>query len=181
MKMESEQSGSDDWRVPALDFSERMGRLAEHHGHPRMLGRVVGWLMVCEPPHQTTAQLARALKASVSAVHTIVRGLLDKGLVDRITFPGERSAYYRIPEDAATRMFRTGLPNVTAIRQLAEDGLKTFSWRSTEENQRLRELYEFHAFFEREMPRLLERWEEERQRRSREVPGSDEGRGNNSG
>ncbi len=154
--------GSDDWRSLALEFSERMGRVSEGHGHPRMLGRVVGWLMVCDPPHQTIAQLARALKASNSAVHTIVRGLVEKGILDKVTFPGERSAYYQIPEDAATRMFRSGLPNVTAMRQLAEEGLRVFSGRGAEHNRRLQEMYDLHAFFEREMPRLLERWEQER-------------------
>ncbi len=160
--LEAEVEGGHDWRPLALDFSERMGRLSETQGHPRMLGRVVGWLMVCDPPYQTIAQLARALKVSNSAVHAVVRGLVDKGILDRVTFPGERSAYYQIPEEAATRMFRNSLPNITALRQLAEDGLHAFAWRGAERNRRLAEMYELHAFFEREMPRLIERWEQER-------------------
>ena len=159
---EGETEAAHDWRPLALDFSERMGRLSENQGHPRMLGRVVGWLMVCDPPHQTIAQLARALKASNSAIHAVVRALVDKAILDRLTFPGERSAYYQIPDEAATRMFRNSLPNITALRQLAEDGLRAFSWRGDERNRRLQEMYELHAFFEREMPRLIERWEQER-------------------
>ncbi len=151
-----------DWRPLALEFSERMGRLSENQGHPRMLGRVVGYLMVCDPPHQTIAQIARALKASNSAVHAVVRALMDKAILDKVTFPGERSAYYRIPEDAATRMFRNSLPNITALRQLAEDGLRAFAWRRPDLNRRLEAMYELHAFFEREMPLLIERWEQKR-------------------
>jgi hypothetical protein len=36
-----------------LAFVEEFGRLLEEEGAPRIAGRILGWLLICEPPHQS--------------------------------------------------------------------------------------------------------------------------------
>jgi hypothetical protein len=59
-------------------------------GAPRMVGRVLGWLLVCEPPEQSAAELADALQASKGSISTATRVLLRMGLIERVRMRGER-------------------------------------------------------------------------------------------
>ena len=42
-------------------FVEEVGLLFEHAGLPRMAGRILGWLLICDPPHQSPGELAEVL------------------------------------------------------------------------------------------------------------------------
>ncbi len=163
--MESEE-GRERWRQDAEEFVEQLGLLAESHGHPRMAGRVLGWLLVCQPPHQTVAELADGLKASRSAVNAVVNLLAGMSMLERVALPGERSIYFQVPDDGGLRFMRSGLPNLAAMRAAAELGLSRLGWREAGHNRRLVLMRDLYAFFEREMPLLIESWE--REIRSRE-------------
>src|SRR4051794_31547495 len=75
-----------------LSFADEFGRFfARQYGMAPMMGRVAGWLLICDPPAQTAAEIADALQASRSAVGTAV-DVLEKNLVVRRTrAPGERA------------------------------------------------------------------------------------------
>jgi hypothetical protein len=52
-----------------LTFADKLGRFfARQHGLPPVLGRVFAWLLICDPPEQTAAEIAEALHTSRSAV-----------------------------------------------------------------------------------------------------------------
>ena len=60
------------WRMPRdeeITFADHMGRFyARRYAYPPMVGRVLGYLLVCEPRDQTIAELSEALLASRSAI-----------------------------------------------------------------------------------------------------------------
>ena len=47
-----------------LAFVEEFGRLLEEEGAPRIAGRILGWLLICEPPYQSFNDLVGVLGAS---------------------------------------------------------------------------------------------------------------------
>ena len=51
-------------------FAEEVGIVFEQTGLPRMAGRILGWLLIAEPPHQSTEQLINALMASKGSIST---------------------------------------------------------------------------------------------------------------
>ena len=58
-----------------ITFADHMGRFyARRYGFPPMVGRLLGYLAVCDPPEQTIGELAEALLASRSAVAGAVKG-----------------------------------------------------------------------------------------------------------
>ncbi|MCS6791721.1 MAG: MarR family transcriptional regulator [Oscillatoriaceae bacterium SKW80] len=140
-------------------FIEEVGVLFELTGLPRMAGRILGWLLICNPPHQSTSDLAEVLQASKGSISTMTRLLIQGGLVERISMPGERRDYFCIKLGAWSAMIEQRLAQITAIRQLAERGLEIV--KDKEARARLQEMRDFHAFFEREMPALVERWQQE--------------------
>jgi DNA-binding transcriptional regulator GbsR (MarR family) len=141
-----------------------MGLRYEEDGFPRMAGRLAGWLLVCEPPHQTARQLAEVLGVSPGSISAMTRVLLQCGCVEKIAVPGQRSACYRMRTGAWTEMMNSLLVRTRKKRILAEEGLRLTVGRSPESRQRLAELHDFQAFIERELPAVLRRWEEESSR-----------------
>src|SRR5580693_10368182 len=72
-------------------FIESLGMQLElEAGAPRMVGRVLGWLLVCDPPEQSAAELAERLQASKGSISTATRLLLRMGMIERVRLRGER-------------------------------------------------------------------------------------------
>ncbi|MFC2020485.1 GbsR/MarR family transcriptional regulator [Chloroflexota bacterium] len=142
-------------------FAEEVGIFFEQTGMPRMAGRILGWLMVSEPPHQTTAELAQALQASMGSISTMTRLLIRIGLIERINLPGQRRDCFCIKTGAWHQMLRDSLTQTTAFRQLAERGLELIDDKAHLNRRWIEEMHDMYIFFERELPALFERWEEE--------------------
>lgn len=102
-------------------FIERVGRFWESIAGSRTAGRILGWLMICEPQHQSSADLMRALAISSGSASTQTRQLENLGLVERITFPGDRSSYYHLPEKVWSKV-ANDLSRLVEMRKVAEAG-----------------------------------------------------------
>ena len=51
-------------------FVEELGLLFAELGQPRMMGRMLAWLLICEPPDQSSSDLVGALGASKATIST---------------------------------------------------------------------------------------------------------------
>ena len=152
-------------QVEEKDFVEEVGIFFEQSGLPRMAGRILGWLMISNPPHQTTGELAEALLASKGSISTMTRLLIRIGLIERLSLPGQRRDYFRIKGGAWHQMIKDSLVQMTVFRQLIERGLKLIEDKAHFNRQWLEEMHHMYTFFEREFPALLERWEQEHKKK----------------
>ena len=143
-------------------FVEGVGQLLAGQGLPRMAGRIWAWLLICEPPKQTAAQLAEELRASRGSISDSARLLTSAGLISRTTRPGDRREYFSIPPGAVTTLMQARVPSVVAMRRLMDEGLSLLEDRPADQRARLQEVRDVYAFFERELPAMLERFERER-------------------
>ena len=150
-------------------FVEDVGIFFEREGMPRMAGRVLGWLMICDPPYQSPAELAEALLASKGSISTMTRLLIRIGLIERFVIPGERHDHFRIKPGAWGHMMEQGVDQIKVVRQLAERGLELTKGKNLLTRQWFDEMRDMYAFFEREFPALVERWEEEREKRQSQL------------
>ncbi len=141
-----------------MPFVEKLGFVSEAQGQPRMAGRVMGWLLVCEPAWQSVAEIALALQSSRSAINAIVNRMVEFGMFEPVAVPGERTTYYRINSDGGELLFENMVNNLRVMRELSEAGLQALAWRSPESNRRLEDMRAMHAFMEDQMPLMLERW-----------------------
>ncbi|UGY94152.1 GbsR/MarR family transcriptional regulator [Streptomyces gobiensis] len=129
-------------------------------GLPLGAGRIIGYLLVCEPAERTAGQLASELKASAGSVSTNLRRLLDTGLVRRRTRAGQRSAVYRLNRDCWLALMRREAERLSTFRILAEKGLAALGEeRDTERGGRLREAYELYRRLEEDLASMWERWD----------------------
>ena len=143
-------------------FVEHIALFYEDGGLPRIAGRILGWLLVCEPPWRSAPELAEELQISKGSVSTMTRLLMEYGLLERIAQPGERATFFRVNHDGFERVFAKQLLTAAAGRELIDEGLELLHDEPRERLARLKGLKALYAFFEREMPRLLEAWRKER-------------------
>lgn len=153
--------GNPDGASPAhLAFVEDVAIAFEQGGLPRMAGRVIGWLLICDPPEQSSAQLTQILQASKGSISTATRLLVPSGLVERRSQPGQRRDYFRIRPEAWVALVKLRLNQVTSFRQLTQRGLTLLEPGPPERRARLESVNELYAWLEHELPALWERWQE---------------------
>jgi DNA-binding transcriptional regulator GbsR (MarR family) len=139
-------------------FVEAVAQHLYAQGMPRMAGRIWGYLLICEPPQQTAAELATALHASRGSISGVVRLLEAGGLVRRSTRPGDRLERFSVPPDFATEVLKGRTAVITTWRRLVEEGLDVLADRPPESRDRLEDLRDVYAFLEAEFPAMLERF-----------------------
>lgn len=105
--------------------------------------------------------LVEGLQVSKSSVSTATRTLIQMGLIQRISLPGERRDYYRVTDGVWENAFRDRFGQVAEFRKLAERGLALLTDKPAEQRERLEEMRDLYAFIEQAVPRLLVEWEEQ--------------------
>ncbi len=129
-------------------FVERVGRWWESFAGSRAAGAILGWLMVCEPAHQSSTRLAEAVKISAGSVSTQTRLLERIGLVERITFPGDRMTYYQLRNHVWLQMMWSEQQRIEEMRDIADAARSVMP---DERPDRVEDLGRVAEFF-------LERW-----------------------
>ena len=136
-------------------FVEEMGQFLGSIGMTPMAGRMWGWLLICDPPEQTAAEIATALHASRGSVSGTARLLATAGLVRRATRPGDRKEYFSAPAEALDSMLASAGSIYRQMRGIAERGLAATADRPPESRARLQEFHDVMGFVEREVPALI--------------------------
>ena len=150
-------------------YVEDFGLLFEGAGGSRMVGRVLGLLLVSETPELSAEEIAESLRASQGAISNATRTLVQIGLVRRLTRPGERRAYFGVNSDAWQETTRQQIAGSRAFREMAERGLELTEPGDPKARRGLEAMRDFYAFWERELSEVLARWEEEKRQGGREV------------
>ena len=138
-------------------FAEDVGRVFEGFGVSRMAGRVLGWLLICDPPRQSSRDLIEALGATKGSISTATRMLEASGLIDRIAVPGRRGDAFELRPEAFYQA-HDQLGTMRVFRELMERGLAVLGDDHGPRADRLRLTRDFYAYLEREFPVLVERF-----------------------
>lgn len=100
---------------------EQIGVLFERSGFAPMTGRVFAYLLVCDPPHKDFFAIQAFLKASKSAISNALTALTSEGLVDYITFSGDRRRYFRINMPGWLNSLKNKLRRVSILGELLDE------------------------------------------------------------
>lgn len=145
-----------------LIFADHVGRFyAREHGFPPMAGRLLGYLMICDPPQQTIDDLAEALMASRSAITGAVKLMEGFGLVLRTRKAGERVDRVSPRLEALEpRNFESRLFQEQAA--LFREGLALLADAPPARRAPLEELTALADFLGERLPQVLAEWRERR-------------------
>jgi len=162
-------------RDEEITFADHMGRFyARRFAFPPMAGRVLGYLLVCDPPAQTIAELSDALLASRSAVTGALDVLERIDTIQRSRAAGERMDRVRVDlSSAESRGF--DVTEYQELGDLAREGLEVLKDAPADRRESLMELEAFADWLVERMRTLQQEWETHRDalRASGELPGKD--------
>lgn len=145
---------------PERQFAEEMAVTFERFGFPRGAGRLLGWLLICEPARQSTSDIVAALGLSKASVSTAVRLLESYGLLTRAVVFGDRNDYYELRPDAFESA-HSQLGTFQVFIALMDRGLAAIQDVDGPRAARLRETAAFYRFLEREWPAMVQRFQRE--------------------
>ncbi|MGB7860813.1 MAG: hypothetical protein WBM90_09980 [Acidimicrobiia bacterium] len=136
------------------DFVERVGRWWEQLFGSRTAGRILAWLMICEPAYQSSQQIVDALHTSAGSVSTQTRYLEGFGLVEKVTFPTDRATYYQFRSNAWLQMMWSEHQRIGEMLAIANAGEQVLP---DDRPDRVLELRRMSEFLLAEWPDLMER------------------------
>jgi hypothetical protein len=138
---------------PEQQFAEDAALVLADLGLPPSYGKMLGWLLICDPPEQTLTQVADALGISKGSASTGFKLLDTGGLIRRVAAPGRRGAYYEMTPDAIIQAAASNKHRL--FRELMERGLALLSDPEGPRGDRLRVTRDFYAYIERQLPQLI--------------------------
>jgi DNA-binding MarR family transcriptional regulator len=145
-----------------ITFADHMGRFyARRYSFPPMMGRLLGYLAVCDPPEQSIGELADALLASRSAITGAVKVLENAHAVRRLRVAGERMDRVRI-DVTSPRALGLDISEYEELSELAQEGLEVVRDAPAERRAAMLELSAFAEFLLERIPVLQQEWKDRR-------------------
>ncbi|HTW20621.1 MAG TPA: MarR family transcriptional regulator [Mycobacteriales bacterium] len=155
-----------------LTFADHAGRFyARRYGMAPMVGRLLGYLLICEPREQSIAELADALLASRSAIAGAVNSLETLRLIRRSRAAGERMDRVSIDLNSPHSM-GFDVSEYEGLAELAREGLTVLADAPAERRAALVEMAVFADWLTARLPEWERDWlaHRERLRDSGELP-----------
>jgi DNA-binding MarR family transcriptional regulator len=146
-----------------LTFADHTGRFyARRYGMAPMVGRLLGYLTVCDPREQSITELADALLASRSAIAGAVNTLETLRLIQRSRAAGERMDRVRIDMSGPNAM-GFDISEYQEQGELAREGLRLLADGPPERRAILLEWAAFADFLVERLPLMEKEWKERRE------------------
>ncbi len=145
-----------------IHFIEDIALFFERMGMPRMAGRILGVLLISDPPAQSITDLSERLKAGKSSISIMARLLTENGLIERVASPVPRRDYYRFKPGGWILYMRQWLGLMSALHQITERGMSLMADKPIELKERLLEAHDLFSYVEQEFPALLTELENRR-------------------
>jgi hypothetical protein len=141
-----------------ITFADHVGRFyARRYAFPPMVGRLLGYLAVCDPPEQSIGELSEALLASRSAITGAVKSLETMHSLTRSRTAGDRVDKVRIDMSTPQSM-GMDISEYQELSDLAGEGLDLLHDASPERRAVLLEMSAFATFLLDQIPRMEREW-----------------------
>ena len=133
-------------RRDVLGWVERVAAFfVEEYALPPITGRVIGWLLICEPPTQSAGEIADAIGASRASLTTTLRFLVTGGFVQRHRRPGDRTTYFGVDDDMWETVVQRRIASMMSFSEITIEGMNLVG-PSSRRADRLRAAREFFSW-----------------------------------
>ena len=149
-------------RDEEITFADHVGRFyARRYAFPPMVGRVLGYLLVCDPPEQSIAELSEALLASRSAITGALEVLERLHTIHRSRAAGERMDRVRL-DFSSPQARGFDITEYQELGDLAREGLEVLKDAPSERRAELSEMAAFADWLVDRTRVLQQEWEAHR-------------------
>jgi len=147
------------------EMVERMGVWFSSLGSSRATGQIFGYLIVCDPAEQAAGDIAAGTGMSRASVSSGARMLVQLQAIEERHRVGDRKTYYRL---RSSWWVQAATTKMSGFGQLADEARSIKAAGGLTRTDGLDEMIEFAQFWSEEMPKLRERWEQQRRQTTRE-------------
>jgi DNA-binding transcriptional regulator GbsR (MarR family) len=148
---------NDEMDEGARQLIDAVGLFFEDAGVPRIGGRLLGLLLLAERP-LSLDEVARTLSVSRASVSTNSRMLLYTGMIERVSFPGDRRDYYQFSARGWEGSVEADIKATRTLLRIMTETLATLDPANAAGRMRLHESVAFYSFIAEELTAMLERW-----------------------
>jgi len=138
------------------DFSLKIEEL----GHPRIYGQILGWLLICDPPHQSFSDLMENLHISKASVSNTTRILIERGLIKKLRVKRERQIYFQLKEGSLMEFTEKQMKLTLDLETITAKGLKLVQHDESTDDERLKKANDFHRFLAEQTEDLIKKYKE---------------------
>jgi CBS domain-containing protein len=143
----------DTQKTPAVErLMERLAEVTTELGVGPGVGRIVAYMLVCEPAAQDAEAVAAAAGVDPAETMGTLEGLVGMQLLDRVPVPGRTRAGYALKPLEAMMDLRVAM--LRRLNQALGEGMAGLGGEARERVGRVRDLYDR---LETEIPRLMAR------------------------
>ena len=151
----------DSKEIKIRECIEKFGVYYKKTGHQPMVGRLMAYLMLAEPPQKTFEEIVEFLVSSKSAVSNTLNMLMYMGIVDYVKITGDRKRYFRLNQNAWNTMFEAQIQELSNLRGLVQEILNLRSDQYPELNGEIKDFYSLLEVYEQEFPIILNKWKQQ--------------------
>lgn len=125
------------------DFIEKSGLISQAEGLPRIAGRVFG-LLIFDGEMVSFGALATRLQVSRASISSSIRLLEERGLIKRMTKPGERQDFFQLAPNPYATMLEGIQKRTQSTRDDIADTIASLP-SDADAVERLKEYADFYA------------------------------------
>ena len=110
------------------ELIERIGRQNEKEGYQPVTARILGLLMVMDKEEYTFDEIVDEMQISKSSASTALKNLELRGVIEYVTYPGDRKRYFRFVSadidkiiDEMTKKVTQSLSTLKQVLELKKD------------------------------------------------------------
>lgn len=144
-----------------FEFVEAFSLKIEELGHPRIYGQILGWLLICDPPHQSFPDLMDNLHISKASVSNITRILIEQGFIEKVRIKGERQIYFKLKKGSVVDFMQRQLQLALDLEDITAKGLRFLEKEEDTDSERLKKANDFHRFLADQTADLIEKYKSE--------------------
>jgi DNA-binding transcriptional regulator GbsR (MarR family) len=146
--------------IKVRECIEKFGVYYKKTGHQPMMGRLIAYLMLAEPPHKSFEEIVEFLVSSKSAVSNTLNMLMYFGIIDYVRFSGDRKRYFRLNQSTWDSLFSAQIQELSNLRELVREVIELRSEKYPETNEQISNFYQLLEIYENEFPTILENWKQ---------------------
>ena len=147
-------------QTAVTSFIEKMGIAIEADGLPRIAGRILGYLIIYGGPVSFN-ELSEILQVSRGSISTNARLLSSLGVIELVSYPGDRQNYYQLAERPGAKIIDAAISRFKDIEQIIDSGRNTIPTSIQGSASRLREMQNFYSIIWKQFDVVLKQLEAE--------------------
>ncbi|REL38949.1 hypothetical protein DYD21_03060 [Rhodohalobacter sp. SW132] len=141
-----------------LEYIENTGLMFEAFGMTRMSGRFFGYLVVNDKDAASFNDIKEALNASKGSISGTSSQLLNAGLIEQVSLPGDRKTYYRLSKDRVGSILKARTKLFEQFAKTLVEG-RSLKNREDDVSEWLLEISTFYSWIGDQIDETLEEWE----------------------